>query len=378
MKTISRTIIKPGSPAVLVAAMLAATTVHAQQRWYTKDQVQQGARVFAERCASCHGAAAQGLAEDWKKPGPDGKYPPPPLNGTAHAWHHPMAVLRRTIRNGGIPLGGVMPPFKDLLSDAEIDAAIAFFQDQWSDDIYATWRERNGAGGPKAAGKTDSAKPRKTDITARLSARAGGAPVGKPESTPVAGVLRVKVGGSYVYISQDGRYAFTGDLLDLETGANLTEPARNADRLEQIGSIPVADRVIYPAQGRERAVLVVLTDTTCPFCRKLHAEVPDLQAAGVSVHYIPFPRGGMQSQGAREMSAVWCAEDRAKAMSIAKGTLSGKLGSGECAAAKIVEKGLKLGQELGIRGTPAIVLPDGTLIPGYRPASRLLQLLGLV
>jgi len=121
----------------------------------------------------------------------------------------------------------------------------------------------------------------------------------------------------------------------------------------------------------------VFTDTSCPYCRKLHQEVPELQQAGVTVRYVAFPRSGLQGKAYRTMRAVWCAEDRRAAMDSAKGAGIGKLGSGDCTGVKAVDAGYGLGQKFGIRGTPAIVLPDGSIQPGYMPASRLLARLGL-
>lgn len=111
-------------------------------RWYSAEQVEQGGKLYQANCAVCHMADASGTA-DWKKPMADGNYPPPPLNGTAHAWHHPLNVLRRTVKLGGIPLGGTMPPFDDKLSTEQIDAIVAWIQTHWSDDIYAIWLERS-------------------------------------------------------------------------------------------------------------------------------------------------------------------------------------------------------------------------------------------
>lgn len=113
-------------------------------KWYSVSQLELGKKVFAANCAACHGAEGQGLAEDWRKPGADGAYPPPPLNGTAHAWHHPVSTLIRTINEGGIPLGGKMPAFGDQLSDAEKTALIARINDWWPEDIYKGWVERGG------------------------------------------------------------------------------------------------------------------------------------------------------------------------------------------------------------------------------------------
>jgi len=112
-------------------------------RWYAQSQVDMGRAVFTRNCAACHGEKAQGNP-DWKKALPDTQDPPPALNGTAHAWHHPLKILKRTIDMGGVPLGGKMPPFKGKLSDAEKEAAIAYFQSFWNDKIYTAWLGRGG------------------------------------------------------------------------------------------------------------------------------------------------------------------------------------------------------------------------------------------
>lgn len=111
-------------------------------RWYTPEQVEAGSTLYAQHCASCHKPNAEGTA-DWRTRDANGKLPPPPLNGTAHAWHHPLDVLRTVVKRGGAPVGGSMPAFADKLSAGEIDATLAWVQSHWSDDIYATWHERD-------------------------------------------------------------------------------------------------------------------------------------------------------------------------------------------------------------------------------------------
>ena len=115
-----------------------------EQRWYSAAQVEQGANVFALNCAVCHGDQAQGLTANWRERLPDGNFPAPPLNGSAHAWHHPLAQLSQTIETGGEPFGGQMPPFDELLSDDEKIAAIAYFQSFWNEEIYLGWLDLGG------------------------------------------------------------------------------------------------------------------------------------------------------------------------------------------------------------------------------------------
>lgn len=112
------------------------------ERWYSQAQVTRGNALFQENCASCHKPDASGTP-NWRETNADGKYPPPPLNGTAHAWHHPLSILRRTVRVGGVPLGGTMPGFGEKLNSGQVDDILAWVQSHWSDEVYRVWHERN-------------------------------------------------------------------------------------------------------------------------------------------------------------------------------------------------------------------------------------------
>jgi len=112
-------------------------------RWYKQSHVTQGKAIFKDNCAACHGSNGQSIF-GWKERLADGSFPPPPLNGSAHSWHHPLSQLLGTIKAGGIARGGKMPSFKDQLSDEEIVSAAAYFQNFWSDDIYQAWIQRGG------------------------------------------------------------------------------------------------------------------------------------------------------------------------------------------------------------------------------------------
>lgn len=102
-------------------------------------QIQRGYALFSQNCASCHGVNGQG-APNWSRPGVQGKDAAPPLNGTGHAWHHPMKALMTTIMYGTVRLGGAMPAWKDQLSEQDISDIVAWFQSQWPDEIYAVWQ----------------------------------------------------------------------------------------------------------------------------------------------------------------------------------------------------------------------------------------------
>ena len=105
-------------------------------------RIEQGQSLYAKNCAACHGSDAQ-ASSDWRKRDTNGNYPPPPLDGTAHTWHHPKTALIYTIKNGTKAIGGSMPAWKDTLSDEEIESIILWLQSKWPEQIYQAWVKRD-------------------------------------------------------------------------------------------------------------------------------------------------------------------------------------------------------------------------------------------
>ena len=127
--------------ATVTAVLVAMNATAAEERWYTSEQVAAGSHLYVENCQVCHGENGVGNA-NWRQRQADGTLPPPPLNGTAHTWHHPLDALRRSVNDGGTAFGGVMPGFGDILSEAERDAVLAYVQSLWPDEIYHIWAEK--------------------------------------------------------------------------------------------------------------------------------------------------------------------------------------------------------------------------------------------
>ncbi|MCP4979838.1 MAG: thioredoxin fold domain-containing protein, partial [Gammaproteobacteria bacterium] len=218
---------------------------------------------------------------------------------------------------------------------------------------------------------TGNAKTRK--MTDLLELRLGSKAIAEPVETPIGGIYQARFGVNYAYLTENGRYALIGNLIDLERGQNLTNLARQKIALDAIAQFPLEARAVFPASGEEKAVLNIFTDTSCAFCQKLHGEIANLQAAGISVHYLPYPREGTQGPGYRTLKQVWCASDRANAMTIAKGQVQGDLPVGDCTSAGLVDQGYALGNSVGISGTPALFKSNGEMIQGYVPSQQLIQ-----
>ncbi|WP_447589658.1 DsbC family protein [Aquipseudomonas campi] len=194
-------------------------------------------------------------------------------------------------------------------------------------------------------------------------------PIEAIAESPMSGLFQVHLkGGRLLYASADGQYLLQGNLYQFKDGnaVNLTEKAESVGIAKVVADIPVSEMVVF-APKQPKTHITVFTDTDCGYCQKLHSEVPELNRLGIEVRYVAFPRQGVGSHGYNGLVSVWCAKDRQAAMTKAKSRE--ELPPATCA--NPVAKQFELGQMIGVQGTPAIVLANGQMIPGYQPAPQL-------
>jgi thiol:disulfide interchange protein DsbC len=186
----------------------------------------------------------------------------------------------------------------------------------------------------------------------------------KISESPVAGMYEVIIGSQVVYMSADSRYMIQGDLYDLNTKENISESAKSNIRLAAIEKLGEKNMVVYKPDTVKN-VITVVTDIDCPYCRRLHSEIADYMAEDVEVRYIFMPLKGDADM--KKTVSVWCADDQQKALDTAKA--GGNVEEKSCD--NPISEHMATARELGVRGTPAIVLEDGQLLPGYVPAAKL-------
>jgi len=187
---------------------------------------------------------------------------------------------------------------------------------------------------------------------------------------PVTGLLQIMTEKGLFYTSQDGKYLLQARIYDVEEGMrNLTEEALGSVRLG--GLAKFNDAVIEYKADNEKYVVNVFTDITCGYCRKLHGEMAQYNDLGITVRYLAFPRGGINTNSYNDMVSVWCADDKQVAMNNAKA--GGTVVTKNCET-KVAEQ-YAFGQKIGVNGTPNIIMPDGSVIPGYQPPKQLEQAL---
>lgn len=225
----------------------------------------------------------------------------------------------------------------------------------------------------------------------------------------------VLIDGSIVHMTPDLNFFLYNDsLFELakEGPVNVTENRLNPKRAAAMKTVKDSETVKFAAKGKEKTVIDVFTDIECPYCQKLHNEVPRLNELGVTVRYLAYPRAGIMNPQTGQMTTsykkinyVWCASDSTHQMTRIKnaqhdlGVLGQQLRQGagssiekqyskvENDLAAAMQKGdcespvvsqYELGHEVGVTGTPAIITEDGSLIPGYMPADDLARRLGVL
>jgi len=194
--------------------------------------------------------------------------------------------------------------------------------------------------------------------------------------SPVDGLYEITLqNAQMIYVSADARYFIPGDLYEARPQGlvNLGEQRRNVVRAEKIAAVPESEMIIFEPEGGRKATITVFTDVDCPYCRQLHGEIEQLNEFGIAVRYLGYPRTGLNTETHQKMVATWCADDPKAMLTSAK--RGGSVPEADCDDP--IARHFQLGREVGVTGTPALVLEDGTILPGYIPAETLaMHLLG--
>ncbi len=196
-----------------------------------------------------------------------------------------------------------------------------------------------------------------------------GATVGDVHPTPIPGLFEVMRGTDVAYVSADGRYAIAGDLYDLRANVDLTRRERRQTRLELLAKIPESQMLIFGAKSAPHTV-TVFTDMDCSYCRKFHSQIAEYNRLGIRVRYVFFPRAGPNTRSWVEAEQVWCSPNRKAAFDGAK---PGQLLHVKVCTHTPIPQEYELAQQLGLVGTPSIILGNGDLLSGYVSPADLAQ-----
>jgi thiol:disulfide interchange protein DsbC len=185
------------------------------------------------------------------------------------------------------------------------------------------------------------------------------------------GFLEMEVGADIFYVTADGKYLMQGDVYDIATKVNITDNAKTGSRIAILEQFDDSKSILFAADDPITTV-TVFTDIDCGYCRKLHREIQDYNDLGISVRYLFFPRSGPGTESWAKAESVWCAESPKAALTLAKN--NEEIVSAPCDASVVAEH-YGVVDELGLRGTPAIITQTGVLLIGYKSPAELLEII---
>ncbi len=197
-----------------------------------------------------------------------------------------------------------------------------------------------------------------------------GARIEDLQPSPIPGVYQFMQGADVSYLTADGRFFIDGNIYDMRSRVNLTALRRERARAALIDAVPESQMLLFPA-AHPRYTITVFTDVDCPYCRELHSRIAEINALGINVRYMFFPRTGPGTASWRKAEAVWCSPDRKDAL--VRAQAGANLDPPKSCTTSPVAREYALGQELGVRGTPAIFTASGGYINGYLPPPQLFQ-----
>lgn len=195
--------------------------------------------------------------------------------------------------------------------------------------------------------------------------------------TAIPGIYQLALPGMrYIYSDANGEYLILGDLYK-NTGTkieNISDLERASIRAELMKQIKPEDTIEFAPPGKSRATVTVFTDVDCYYCQKLHGDMAGYHAEGITVRYAAYPRAGIGSPSYKKVVSAWCSDDPKAAITALKNKQA--IPENLCESNPVAAQ-FNLGREVGVNGTPAIVLADGTILPGYLPPARLKAAMGL-
>lgn len=203
-------------------------------------------------------------------------------------------------------------------------------------------------------------------VKAAIAKRLPNVEIDSVKKSPVDGLYEVISGSQVVYMTKDAVFMIDGDMVDLKTKRNHTEEAKGQRRLSKLDALGEGKMLVYTPEKTNHTVTIV-TDIDCPYCRRLHDEMGRYLDYGVKVRYVFMPLKGRGDMD--KTVSVWCSDDRNTSLDIVKA--GGEIDSKQCD--NPIRQHLKLARNIGVRGTPAIILENGTMLPGYVPIEKLIH-----
>ena len=226
-----------------------------------------------------------------------------------------------------------------------------------------------------SSGMVANASPETDELSQKLIKTMPGLTIDSIAPSVIPGLYEVVSGGDVAYVTADGVHMIQGTLFNVPERKNLSENTLSRQRAKAIQALPASSLIVYKAKGKEQHVITVFTDPSCPYCHRLHDEIPKLNDLGVTVRYALYARGGEGTLTSRQLSEVICSPDPKAAIGRFFANSQLNASGASCTQADGLEAIARAANKVGLKGTPHIVASTGYASSGYMPAPELIRVL---
>ncbi|QRN40968.1 MAG: thioredoxin fold domain-containing protein [Neisseriaceae bacterium] len=170
-------------------------------------------------------------------------------------------------------------------------------------------------------------------------------------------------GNKIIYLDEKMNNVLIGDVININTKENYTDQRLNQLEVIDFNKLPL-DQAVKVVQGNGQVAIAVFTDPDCPFCKKLEQDLKKVD--NITIYNFLYPIDSLHPNAKKKSTQIWCQGNKRSQVWVDYMRDNKAIPKvSECS--NPIQKNLKLGDDVGIYGTPVIFLPDGKRIGGYIP-----------
>ncbi len=199
--------------------------------------------------------------------------------------------------------------------------------------------------------------------------------------SPIRGLWEVTLedsngGRGVIYVGFSKKYVIGGAIFEVDTASNITQDTlreinKPADRYVDTSAIPLDDALVLGDRNAQIKV-VVFTDPDCPYCARLHQEMKKIASERKDIaFYLMLLPLKFHPDAYWKSKSIVCA----KSMKFLEENFEKKpIPKPDCETG-VIDKNVGIGRDLGISGTPTVIMPDGFVVIGGKDAAALTELI---
>lgn len=207
--------------------------------------------------------------------------------------------------------------------------------------------------------------PAANAVRERFLKRFGGVDVKAVRRTPY-GMFELQIDvGDLIYTDENVSWIMQGDLIDSETGRNMTRERQQELNAVVFDELPL-NLAIKQVKGDGSRKIAIFEDPNCGYCKRLRKTLEDVDNLTVYTFLYPI----LSPDSTVKVNDIWCAKKPGAALD--DWMLRGQTPPNATCDAPLKDL-VALGRKLMVKGTPTIFFQDGQRVGGALPLEDIVE-----